>query len=269
MNKDSYRKLKDFLDLNAEIYNNSSFIEKDPISIPHAYKLKQDIEIMGFFASVLAWGQRAAIIKKCGELGSRMDNSPYHFIMQHTESDLKCLQDFKHRTFNGFDLVYFIGFLKKHYSQYDSLEDAFLLGSGNNFEIKDSLTAFHNYFFEDAPANFRTRKHISTPAKKSACKRLNMYLRWMVRKDNKGVDFGIWDRIQSKDLICPLDVHVDRAARILGLINRKQTDWLAAEELTQNLRLLDADDPVKYDFALFGLSVGQIYPYRLKESSLL
>jgi len=255
---DSDKELKDFLDQNVERYNNRSFIEKDPISIPHDYSLKQDIEIMGFFASVFAWGQRVSIINKCRELGERMDGAPYQFIKQHEESDLKILQGFKHRTFNDFDLLYFIDFLKRHYSVYDSLEDAFILElDADNIDIKNSLTVFHNYFFKDIPGKFRTRKHIPTPANKSACKRLNMFLRWMVRKDDKGVDFGIWNKIQPRHLICPLDVHVDRTARILGLIERRQTDWLTAEELTMKLRLLDADDPVKYDFALFGLSVGQ------------
>lgn len=258
MDKELYKKLKDLLDKNVSLYNNISFIEKDPISIPHSYTLKADIEIMGFFASVFAWGQRVSIIRKCKDLAERMDNSPFQFITQHEDSDLKYLQDFKHRTFNDFDLLYFIDFLKRHYTNHTSLEDAFIYDSTyNNMDIKKSLMHFYDYFFDKAPIKLRTRKHISTPAKKSACKRLNMFLRWMVRKDEHGVDFGIWNKIRPRDLICPLDVHVDRTARILGLIDRKQTDWLAAEELTHNLRLFDIDDPVKYDFALFGLSIEQ------------
>ncbi len=254
MNKKQLEKIKILLDTKEQLYNNTSFIEKDPISIPHSFSLQQDIEIMGFFASVFAWGQRATIIKKCKEIAERMDNSPYQFITQYQDEDLKSMLGFKHRTFNDTDLLYFIDFLKRHYSKYNSLEDAFI-PVGKHFTTEIALTHFYNYFFDEAPLSFRTRKHISTPAKKSACKRLNMFLRWMVRCDSNGVDFGIWKKLKPKDLICPLDVHVERTGRILGLITRKNPDWLAAIELTDNLRLLDKDDPVKYDFALFGISI--------------
>jgi len=254
IDKKQFNKIKTLLDEKERLYNNVSFIEKDPISIPHSFSTKQDIEIMGFFASVFAWGQRVTIINKCKELSERMDGSPYDFVMQHQDTDLKCMLNFRHRTFNDTDLLYFIDFLRKHYHKYDSLEDAFIPSTGS-FSIEQSLINFYNVFFEEATLSFRTRKHVSTPAKKSACKRLNMFLRWMVRYDDNGVDFGIWKKIKAKDLICPLDLHVERTARFLGLITRKNTDWLAAGELTENLRKFDKDDPVKYDFALFGISI--------------
>lgn len=246
--------LKDFLDEKVEMYNNRSFIESDPISVPHRFSEKQDIEIMGFFAATLAWGQRKTIIAKCLDLSQRMDNAPFEFIANHSEKDLRQLEGFKHRTFNDTDLLYFIDFLHRHYTQYDSLEDAFLQ-NGQFSSMEKALVHFETYFFDSPNAPLRTRKHVATPARKSACKRLNMYLRWMVRRDNCGVDFGLWQKISPRELICPIDVHVDRTARALGLITRTQTDWQTALELTENLRAFDYADPVKYDFALFGLSV--------------
>lgn len=247
--------IKKLLDSRVEKYNNPAFIAPDPICIPHQFTLKQDIEISGFFASILAWGQRKTIINKCRELMNRFDNEPYFFIKNHTVSDLKNLVGFKHRTFNDTDLLYLVYFLQQHYQGHESLETAF---TGANHEIKtqkERLMHFYNTVFSLPEAPNRTRKHISTPARKSACKRINMYLRWMVRKDNNGVDFGIWNNMPASDLICPCDVHVDRVARKLGLITRPQTDWQTAEELTANLRLFDPTDPVKYDFALFGLGI--------------
>lgn len=253
MNKDHILQLKEFLDRKSDQYNNPGFIENDPISIPHSFSLKQDIEIMGFFAAIFAWGQRKTIINKCKELANRMDNSPYDFLMNHKESDLKGLLGFKHRTFNDTDLLYSIHFLKKHYLENDSLEGAFFPRSG--MDVETALNHFQAYFFNDPDAPQRTLKHIPSPQRKSACKRLNMYLRWMVRKDDRGVDFGIWTKINPTDLICPLDLHVERTARKLNLLNRDKPDWKAAEELTGNLRILDKEDPVKYDFALFGISI--------------
>lgn len=246
----SLLKLKDFLDSKVEQYNTVSFIDNDPICIPHSYQLKQDIEIMGFFAAIFAWGQRKTIINKCKDLANRMDNNPYEFIMQHQETDLKNMLGFKHRTFNDTDLLYCIDFFKRHYSKFNSLEEAFISPS-----VKESLISFQSYFFNHPNAPARTRKHIPSPTQNSACKRLNMYLRWMVRKDNKGVDFGLWEKIKAKDLICPLDVHVERTARKLNLIDREKSDWKTAVELTNNLKLLDDNDPVKYDYALFGISI--------------
>lgn len=212
---------------------------------------------MGFLASIMAWGQRRTIINKCKELIVRMDGQPYDYIMNHQEQDLKSLLGFKHRTFNDTDILYFVAFFNHHYRHFESLEDAFLVGQENRKEIdlELALNTFKTYFFSlpDYPA--RTRKHISSPAQKSTVKRINMFLRWMVRQDNKGVDFGIWNRLSPKDLICPCDVHVERVARKFGLITLDKVNWKTAQELTANLRLLDPLDPVKYDFALFGLGV--------------
>lgn len=248
--------VKDFLDEKVIQYNQPGFITLDPISIPHRFSKKQDIEISGFFAAILAWGKRKTIINKCLELFSLMDNSPHDFLLHHQEEDLKSLLNFKHRTFNEVDTLYFIHFLSWYYRQFDSLEDAFLIGqTGMRDSMESILTRFHEYFFSLPDAPSRTKKHIATPARKAACKRINMYLRWMVRDDAKGVDFGLWKKIHPSQLICPCDLHVDRVARKLGLITRKQTDWQTALELTDRLREFDPEDPVKYDFALFGLGV--------------
>ncbi|MFV0535743.1 MAG: TIGR02757 family protein [Dysgonomonas sp.] len=246
-------RLKDFLDKKVEQYNTPDFIPNDPICIPHRFELKQDKEIMGFFAAIFAWGQRKTIINKCKELGDRMDNAPYDFIKGHSDNDLKKLLGFKHRTFNDTDLLYCVEFMKKHYSNYKSLEDAFF--PTQNMNVESGLNHFRSYFFSHPDAPARTRKHIPSPAQKSACKRLNMYLRWMVRKDDKKVDFGIWTRTSPSQLICPLDLHVERTARKVGLLERDKPDWQAAIELTNNLRILDPEDPAKYDFALFGISI--------------
>lgn len=248
-----YQQLKIFLDKKVKEYNRPAFIAKDPISIPHLFSKKQDIEIAAFFAAVFAWGNRTTIINKAKELMNRMDNAPHAFCLQ---PDYKKLLGFKHRTFNDTDLLYFISFLHQHYSKNKSLENAF---TRQGKMVEQMLVGFNEYFFslEDVPG--RTRKHIASPAKKSNCKRLNMFLRWMVRKDNGGVDFGIWKNIQPAYLICPVDVHVARVAKRLNLLTRKQIDWQAAIELTEYLRTLDAEDPVKYDFALFGLGVMEKY----------
>lgn len=245
--------LKTFLDKKVEQYNTPDFIPNDPISIPHMFKKKQDIEIMGFFAAIFAWGQRKTIINKCKELATRMDNSPFDYIMNHNDSDLKKLLGFKHRTFNDTDLLYAIYFLHYHYSSYISLEDAFV--PNGKPTVEEALIHFQKYFFSLPDAPKRTRKHIPSPLQKSACKRLNMYLRWMVRDDNKGVDFGIWKKISPKDLICPLDLHVERTAHMINLLDRDKADWKAAMELTENLKMLDPNDPAKYDYALFGISI--------------
>mgnify|MGYP006266999055 CR=1 FL=1 len=248
--------LKDFLEEKSAQYNTLSFIANDPVSIPHRYRKKQDIEISGLISAVLAWGQRVTIIRKCDEFFAMMDHSPHDFVLNHSEEDLKPFLKFVHRTFNPTDALYFIHWFKWYYAQYDSLEEAFnpaMLGESDH--TGPSLATFYKLFFSlpDHPA--RTRKHIQTPERKSACKRINMFLRWMVRSDQKGVDFGIWNRISASKLVCPLDLHVDRVARKLGLIQRKQTDWQTALELTEKLRLMDPKDPVKYDFALFGLGI--------------
>jgi uncharacterized protein (TIGR02757 family) len=240
--------LRAFMDRKVDEYNRPSFIANDPVRIPHAFTRQADIEIAGFFAAIFSWGNRTTIINKSRQLMQLMDNAPHQFILQHEEKDLTKLLDFRHRTFNATDLLYFIEFFRHHYTRYDSLEDAFL-------RTPDHLSGFYHYFFSLDATPPRTYKHIASPEKHSSCKRLNMFLRWMVRNDDRGVDFGIWKRISPSQLICPLDVHVARVARRFGLMTRTQTDWQAALELTGYLITLDADDPVKYDFALFGLGV--------------
>lgn len=250
---ENFNSLKFFLEQKVRLYNNSQFIENDPICIPHLFSKKQDREIMGFFAAIFAWGQRNTIIKKAKELATRMDNSPFDFVLNHSNEDLKRLLGFKHRTFNDTDLLYCIEFFKHHFQNNESLESAFF--PEKDMSVEDGLNYFHQYFFSLPDAPNRTRKHIPSPNRKSACKRLNMFLRWMVRKDDNLVDFGIWNMIEPKDLICPLDLHVERTAKKLNLLTREKADWRAAIELTENLRKFDPLDPVKYDFALFGVSI--------------
>ncbi|MDN3686781.1 TIGR02757 family protein [Cyclobacterium jeungdonense] len=248
--------LKAFLDEKVSLYNRPDFIEDDPISVPHRFGKKQDIEISGFFAATLAWGQRKTIINKSLELMAMMDNSPHDFLCHHEPNDLKPFLKFKHRTFNDLDTLYFIDFLSRHYREHESLETAFIQGLTGEVDIMERLLSnFHELFFEASHAPHRTRKHVATPKRKAACKRINMFLRWMVRKDDRGVDFGIWNSLSPAQLICPCDLHVDRVGRSLGLIQRKATDWQTAMELTRNLRKFDPKDPVKYDFALFGMGV--------------
>jgi uncharacterized protein (TIGR02757 family) len=256
--------LKEFLDQKSDQYNHPGFIEHDPIAIPHAFTKKQDIEIAGLFAAVLAWGQRITIVRKCKELLTSMDNDPYQFILHHTELDLKIFKNFKHRTFNTTDTLYFITFLRWFYNHHSSLEEAFKVPVEDK-TIERGLISFHKLFFSLNDHPIRTKKHIATPERKSACKRLNMYLRWMVRRDGRGVDFGLWNKITPAQLICPCDLHVDRVARKLELIKRKQTDWQTAIELTSNLQKLDPVDPVKYDFALFGLGMEEGWSKVTKE----
>ena len=243
-------------------YNQPDFIANDPICIPHMFSKKQDIEIMGFWSSMLAWVQRITIINKCKELINLMDGAPHDFIVNHQDVDLKRFLNFKHRTFNATDTLYFIHFFKYHYSNFNSLEDAFLPFDFNQQEnIENHLNHFRAYFFSLSDFPQRTIKHVSSPLQKSTCKRLNMFLRWMVRQDENGVDFGIWNRIKPSQLICPCDLHVDRVARKLNLITRKQTDWKTALELTENLKKFDPIDPTKYDFALFGLGIEEKFQY--------
>jgi len=260
----SSTEMKNFLDAKVDQYNCKNFIENDPIVIPHQFTLKQDIEIMGFWAAILAWGQRITIINKSKDLIRLMDGAPYDFIKNHQENDLKRFIGFKHRTFNDTDALYFISFLKQHFQQYDTLETAFCPSNETtNWGAEQALNEFRKNFFSLVDFPQRTVKHVSSPLQKSTCKRLNMFLRWMVRADDTGVDFGIWKRIKPAALICPCDVHVDRVARQLSLIKRKQTDWQTAVELTEQLKKFDAEDPVKYDFALFGLGVEEKYSYNI------
>lgn len=248
--------IKDLLDAAVVQYNRPDFIESDPISIPHRFSRLQDREIMGFWAAMLAWGQRKTIIQSANTLARLMDYAPYDFICNHEEQDRARFLSFKHRTFQATDTLWFLTFLQDFYRRHNSLEIAFArhLQDGDA-TVEKALIGFHRDFFNLPYAPDRTRKHVSTPEKGSTCKRLNMFLRWMVRRDEAGVDFGLWQTIRPDQLLIPLDVHVDRVARRLGLLERKQTDWQAVLELTATLRTFDARDPVKYDFALFGLGV--------------
>jgi uncharacterized protein (TIGR02757 family) len=246
--------LRQFLDEKVVLYNRAAFISHDPVSIPHRFSRPADIEIAGFFAAIFAWGQRVTVINKTNELLALMEHAPYDFLLHHTEKDLKRFLSFRHRTFNATDALYTISFLAHHFRRHGSLEVAFPVAPADE-HVEEALVNFQKYFFSLPHAPGRTRKHIPTPERKSACKRLNMFLRWMVRSDRQGVDFGLWKSISPAQLICPCDVHVERVARKLRLITRKGTGWQTALELTRNLKLLDARDPVKYDFALFGLGI--------------
>lgn len=254
------KELKSFLDAKFSMYNQPDFIRHDPICIPHQFKKKQDIEIAGFFAAVFSWGNRTTIINKSTELLHRMDGAPHEFIIDHRPGDLKKITGFKHRTFNDTDLLYFIAFLHHHYSRLDTLEDAFWQGMmQTDHNVKNGLNGFYRYFFSLPYAPDRTRKHIACPQSNASCKRLNMFLRWMVRSDKSGVDFGIWKKIRPAQLVCPLDVHVVRVAKRFGLLEKDKADWTSAEQLTEYLKKLDPDDPVKYDYALFGLGAMEKY----------
>jgi len=245
--------LKEFLDSKVVLYNSPKFIESDPIQIPHQFSKKEDIEIAGFLTATIAWGNRKSIINNANKMMQMLDNAPYDFVLNHSKSDLATLEPFVHRTFNGNDFIQFVKCLKHIYKTHHGLE-AVLYKHAKSDSLQESINHFKYYFFEIEHLP-RTQKHISDPLKNSAAKRINMFLRWMVRKDNAGVDFGIWKSISPSILSCPLDVHSGNVARKLGLLNRKQNDAKALKELDANLRLLDAKDPVKYDFALFGLGV--------------
>ena len=249
--------LKQFLDKKVDEYNQPSFIKDDPISIPHLFSKKQDIEIAGFFAAIFSWGNRTTIIQKGKELMQRMDMSPFEFCKNYDKKDLKRLSGFKHRTFNADDLFYFVDFFHQHYKSSSTLETAFSKWMNRKDEnIGEALIGFRKYFFSFEHLK-RTEKHISSPYQKSSCKRLNMFLRWMVRKDNNGVDFGVWKSISPAQLICPVDLHVARVAKRFKLLERKNPDWQAALELTFHLKQFDKNDPAKYDFALFALGIAE------------
>ncbi len=245
--------LKTFLDEKVELYNNPNFIESDPVQIPHLFSLKEDIEIAGFLSATIAWGNRKMIIKNSYRMIELMGNAPYDFVMSHRENDLERLESFVHRTFNGQDFASFIRSLQHIYKNHNGLESIFTKHQETN-SMQKSIHEFKKTFFDIAHP-YRTQKHISDPLNNSAAKRINMYLRWMIRQDHKGVDLGIWKNISPAKLSCPLDVHSGNVARKLELLSRKQNDGKALAELDLNLRKLDPNDPVKYDFALFGLGV--------------
>ncbi len=245
--------LKEFLDEKVALYNNPKFIESDPIQIPHQFTLKEDIEIAGFLTATIAWGNRKMIINNAKRMMDLMGNSPYDFVMNHKEYHLDNLEPFVHRTFNGNDFKTFIISLQNLYQNHGGLE-TFFTKNQEESSMQPAISVFKKHFFEVAHLP-RTTKHISDPMQGSAAKRINMYLRWMVRQDNNGVDFGLWKNIPTSALSCPLDVHSGNVARKLGLLTRKQNDGKALLELDTALRQLDKTDPVKYDFALFGLGV--------------
>lgn len=245
--------LKDFLESKVIQYNTIDFIEPDPISVPHRYKIKEDIEIAGFLAATIAWGNRTMITKNGHRMMDLMGDSPYDFVMNHNEYQLERLDSFVHRTFNSDDFKHFIIALKHIYTNHNGLESIFTKHQTED-SLQPAIQQLHNTFFE-IPHLDRTKKHVANPSKGSVSKRINMYLRWMIRNDNEGVDFGLWKSISPAKLSCPLDVHSGNVARKLGILNRKQNDTKALTELDTSLRLLDAKDPVKYDFALFGLGI--------------
>ncbi|MDR6301039.1 TIGR02757 family protein [Mesonia maritima] len=250
MNK---KELKEFLDFKTKQYNQPEFIETDPIQIPHQFSKKEDIEISGFLTATIAWGNRKSILKNAHRLMELLDNAPFEFISQHEESDLEKLTGFVHRTFNEIDLFYFLNALQHIYKNHEGLEKIFTTHATKS-DLQLAIHEFKKLFFE-LPHLPRTQKHVSDPLKNSAAKRINMFLRWMVRNDDQNIDFGIWKNISPAALSCPLDIHSGNVARKLNLLSRKQNDAKAVKELDTNLRKLDKNDPVKYDFALFGLGV--------------
>jgi len=250
----SHDELKALLDEKYDRYCRPEFIEPDPISVPHRFEDALDREVSGLIAATIAWGQRPTIVRNANRAMQLMGNEPYRFVMEHSENDLKGLQHFVHRTFNGNDLIAFVKALKHIYSLYLSLQHVFVEGMQTDHSVKHAIHHFRSVFLGSLPPK-RTEKHVSDPMKGSSSKRLNMYLRWMVRPNDRGVDFGLWTMIPTAVLSCPLDVHSGRVARELGLLQRHQNDWTAVEELDRALRTFDPNDPVKYDFALFGMGV--------------
>ena len=248
-----FSEMKEFLDEKVNQYNRPAFIESDPISIPHQYTKKQDIEISGFLAATIAWGNRKMILRNANRMMELLDHSPFEFIMNSTDAEIEMIERFVHRTFNCIDLIYFLKSLRNIYRHKGGLETIFK-DHQTSTSILPAIHEFHKIFFELSHEK-RTERHVSDPFKGSAAKKLNMYLRWMIRNDNRGVDFGLWKSISPSILSCPLDVHSGNVARKLGLLARKQNDAKAVAELDTNLRKLDSRDPVKYDFALFGLGV--------------
>lgn len=251
-----YDFLHSWLEEHTATYNHPGFISGDPISVPHQFHKKQDIEIAGFFTAIMAWGQRKTIVAKGHELMALMDQDPHGFLIGHEEKDRKRFLSFKHRTLQAEDILYLVDVLQHWYKANESMETAFSDGmSAGDEDVYAALSGFHTMIFQRDVVLERTRKHISTPLRKSACKRLNMFLRWMVRSDDQGVDFGIWKKINPSQLIIPLDLHVGNVARQLGLLMRPANDWQSAKELTMMLKHFDANDPVRYDFALFGAGI--------------
>lgn len=250
--------IKKLLDSMVAKYNHPSFIPTDPIAVPHKLTHKPDIEIMALWTALLSWGRRATIIDKSHQLLQLLEHSPHAFVTQASERDFRAFAHFKHRTFQYDDTLHFLHFFKKYYSEHASLEEAFFPATHHEYDAAGGILHFRSKFFEGTPGvdyAARTLKHISNPLKNSSCKRLHMFLRWMVRQDSSGVDFGIWKKIPMHGLLCPVDVHVERVARLLGMVDGRVSGWELAVALTEALRQFDPKDPVKYDFALFGLGL--------------
>ena len=245
------QELKIFLDEKVNQFNQPAFIETDPIQVPKSFSEKENIEISAFLTATIAWGNRQAIIKNAFRLMSLMENQPYDFILHASENEMEQLRKFVHRTFNGHDSIYFIRSLKNLYKNHGGLQSVFVKGFQQQNTAKSALEYFYNLFFEQEGE--RTRKHVSNVTKGASGKRLNMFLRWMIRQDATGIDFGLWNEIPMSALMLPLDVHTGNVARKLGILKRKSNDWKAVEEVTKTLRIFDPSDPIKYDFALFGL----------------
>lgn len=246
------QEIKDLLDLKYDQFNVEDFKDEDPVCIPHQFQKKEDIEIAGFLTALIAWGRRASIINNANKLIDLLDRAPFQWVMGFEESDLAGLDHFVHRTFNGLDLVALIRSLRIVYEQEGGLEGIFVLRKDME-DTQEAIVNARKKLLEQAHMPGRTHKHVANPAKGSSAKRINMYLRWMVRDDKRGVDFGLWKHIRMDQLVCPLDVHTGTVARKLGLLTRKQNDWKAAIELTQKLREFNPQDPVRYDYSLFGL----------------
>jgi len=252
----TFEELKEILEKNYYKYNNTDFIETDPIQIPHSFSKKENIEISAFLTSTIAWGRRDMIIRNAKKMMEILDNQPYDFILNATDKDLDYGKKFVHRTFNGEDFIFFLRSLQNIYKNHGGLHQVFLDGYNKNKSIKESISNFRKIFLQTKHIS-RSEKHIANVDKNSAAKRINMFLMWLVRKDNRGVHFGIWDEISTADLFLPLDVHTANMSRILGLLSRKQNDWKAVEEVTNNLKKFDSQDPVKYDFSIFGLDLNE------------
>ena len=251
------KQVKDYLDNLNERYNRPDFVKDDPISVPHRYQRAEDIEIAGFLASTIAWGQRKTIVRNARRIAEMMDDAPLQFVTQVTENDMQELDSFVHRTFNGFDLRFFVSALRDIYLNHGGLGGYFRSEYQKHRDLRPVISGFRNLFFA-APCLPRTTRHLSSIDKGSACKRLNMFLKWMVRDDDRGVDFGIWKDIPPSALYLPLDVHAGNTSRTLGLLTRRQNDWKAVEEVTASLREFDPKDPVKYDFALFCAGIDRL-----------
>lgn len=248
-----YSDIKIFLDEKVRLYNQPGYIDSDPIQIPHQFTKKEDIEISAFLTASIAWGQRQTIIKNARQIMLLLDNSPYDFILNES-TDTAHFSNFVHRTFNAIDLTFFVRALHHIYKNHGGLENVFNNGYQQDKTVFSALSYFRKVFLE-ADNHGRSSKHISDVTKNSAAKRLNMLLRWMVRDDDNGVDFGLWKQIPMSALMLPVDVHAGDVSRILGILQRKQNDWKAVEEITEVLRSFDPSDPVKYDYALFGIGV--------------